>query len=114
MIANERLTTPPTPPRSYAYCSDTRYMPELASQIQGVNLLFHESTYCEADAQKATQRYHSTAAQAAMVARDAQAGKLIIGHYSSRYDNESVLLDEAQAVFPNTVLAKENLCVKVE
>jgi ribonuclease Z len=89
-------------------------MPALASQLKGVNLLFHEATYCEEDLQKATSRYHSTAAQAAMVARDAGARKLVIGHYSSRYDDESVLLREAQAIFPQTVLAHENLCIKVE
>lgn len=114
VIPNERLTIPADPPRSYAYCSDTKYMPALANRLQGVNLLFHEATFCEADLQKATSRYHSTASQAATVARDAGAGKLIIGHYSSRYEDERVLLNEAQAIFPQTILAQENLCVKVE
>ncbi len=113
VIPNERLTTPSDPPRSYAYCSDTRYMPALAEKLKGVNLLFHEATFCEEDAQKATSRYHSTASQAAQVARDAGVGKLIIGHYSSRYDDESVLLREALAVFEHTVLARENMCVKI-
>jgi len=114
VIANERLTTPADPPRSYAYCSDTRYMPGLAAQLQGVNLLYHEATFCEDDLQKATSRYHSTASQAAMVAKEAGARKLIIGHYSSRYTDETFLLQEAQAIFPQTVLATENLCVNVE
>lgn len=114
VIANERLTTPSDPPRSYAYCSDTRYMPALAAKLQGVNLLYHEATFCEDDAQKATARYHSTASQAAQVAKEAGVGKLIIGHYSSRYDDESQLLCEASAVFEPTILARENLCVKIE
>lgn len=114
VIANERLTTPSDPPRSYAYCSDTRYMPALAAKLQGVNLLYHEATFCEDDAQKATARYHSTASQAAQVAKEAGVGKLIIGHYSSRYDDESQLLSEACAVFEPTILARENLCVKIE
>ncbi|MBR3015432.1 MAG: ribonuclease Z [Bacteroidaceae bacterium] len=114
VIANERLTTPSDPPRSYAYCSDTRYMPALAAKLQGVNLLYHEATFCEDDAQKATARYHSTASQAAQVAKEAGVGKLIIGHYSSRYDDESQLLSEASAVFEPTILAQENLRVKIE
>ena len=114
VIANERLTTPSDPPRSYAYCSDTRYMPALAAKLQGVNLLYHEATFCEDDAQKATARYHSTASQAAQVAKEAGVGKLIIGHYSSRYDDERQLLCEASAVFEPTILARENLCVKIE
>ena len=114
VIPNERLTVPSDPPRSYAYCSDTRYMPALAEKLKGVNLLFHEATFCEADVQKATSRYHSTASQAAQVAKDAGAGKLIIGHYSSRYDDESMLLREACAVFEPTELAYENMCVKIE
>lgn len=114
LIANERLTTPADAPRSYAYCSDTKYLPRLAEQLQGVNLLYHEATFCEEDSLKAKQRYHSTARQAAMIARDANVGQLVIGHYSSRYDDESVLLREAREVFPNTLLAKENLCVQVK
>ena len=114
VIPNERLTTPSDPPRSYAYCSDTRYMPALAAKLQGVNLLYHEATFCEDDAQKATARYHSTASQAAQVAKEAGVGKLIIGHYSSRYDDERQLLCEASAVFEPTILARENLCVKIE
>ncbi|MBR2161526.1 MAG: ribonuclease Z [Bacteroidaceae bacterium] len=106
VIANERLTTPSDPPRSYAYCSDTRYMPALAAKLQGVNLLYHEATFCEDDAQKATARYHSTASQAAQVAKEAGVGKLIIGHYSSRYDDESQLLSEASAVFEPTIRHK--------
>jgi len=114
VIPNARLTTPSDPPRSYAYCSDTKYMPSLASLLKGVNLLYHEATFCEEDAQKASSRFHSTASQAAMVARDAGVKQLVIGHFSSRYVDENPLLAEAKAIFPQTVLANENLCVKVE
>jgi len=114
LIPNERLTTPSDAPRSYAYCSDTKYLPGLVEQLQGVNLLYHEATFCDADAVKAELRYHSTARQAAMMARDAKVGQLVIGHYSSRYEDESILLQEAQEFFPSTLLAKENLCIQVK
>jgi ribonuclease Z len=95
------------PPRSYAYCSDTRYLPQLYKQLSGVTTLYHESTYGEDNLQKAEKYYHSTARQAALVARDAGVRQLILGHYSSRYNDENILLDEAKEVFPNTVLANE-------
>ena len=113
VVPNAELVSPPDTPRSYAYCSDTRYMPELHKLISGVNLLYHESTYestCQALAKK---YYHSTAAEAAMVARDAKAKHLMIGHYSARYDDETVLLREAQTIFPNVTLAQEGLVVDV-
>jgi len=113
LIPNDRITTPSDAPRSYAYCSDTKYMPELVQQLQGVNLIYHEATFCDEDLLKAEQRFHSTARQAAQIARGAAANQLIIGHFSSRYDDESLLLSEAREVFPSTILAKENLCIQV-
>ena len=107
LIPNSRLVTPATPPRSYAYCSDTRYMPNLHQQLKGVSTLYHESTYGEDNLQMAEKYYHSTARQAAMVARDAGVGQLVLGHYSSRYTDERVLLDEAREVFANVSLANE-------
>ncbi|MCR5680619.1 MAG: ribonuclease Z [Prevotella sp.] len=107
VIANERLVTPPDKPRSYAYCSDTRYMPQLHEMIQDVNTLYHESTYAQDKLEGAAKYYHSTAQQAAMVARDANAGKLLLGHYSARYADETVLLNEAKEVFPNSYLTNE-------
>lgn len=88
--------------RSYAYCSDTAPFPELSSWVSGVDLLYHEATYTEAYADQAQQRYHSTAAQAARCALEAGAGKLIIGHYSSRIRETGLFLDEARAIFPAT------------
>ena len=107
VVPNERLTTPSEPPRSYAYCSDTRYMPELHKMLTGVTTLYHESTY-GMDQQLLAEKYnHSTARQAAMVARDAGVQQLILGHYSSRYENEKILLDEAREVFENSRLSDE-------
>lgn len=107
VVPNARLVTPSDPPRSYAYCSDTAYMPQLHKAVAGVSLLYHESTYGKDNAANAKKYFHSTAADAARVARDAGVQRLLLGHYSARYDDETVLLKEAQAVFPNTVLADE-------
>ena len=107
VIPNSRLVKPADSARSYAYCSDTRYIPTLHEQLKGVNTLYHESTYGEDMLQNAEKYCHSTARQAAMVARDAGVGKLLLGHYSSRYEDEGVLLHEAQEVFKNTILTNE-------
>lgn len=114
VIPNERLTTPPLPARSYAYCSDTRYMKHLHKMVEGVNLLYHESTYANDKTDNAKLYYHSTAEQAATVARDARVGKLLLGHYSARYSNEKVLLKEAREVFPNSFLSDEGQCIAVQ
>jgi len=108
-IPNSRLVEQVDIPRSYAYCSDTRYIPTLHERIKGVTALYHESTYADDNLPMAEKYCHSTARQAAMVARDAKAGRLILGHYSSRYEDERVLLDEAQQVFENTCLSDEQL-----
>ena len=107
VIPNSQLVTPADEPRSYAYCSDTRYMPELHLQLKGVTTLYHESTYGEDNLQMAQKYNHSTARQAALVARDAEVSQLILGHYSSRYEDENVLLEEAREVFENVRLANE-------
>lgn len=108
LVKNERLVEPADPTRSYAYCSDTRYIPTLHSRIKGVSTLYHESTYGEDNLLMAQKYYHSTARQAALVARDAEVGQLLLGHYSSRYEDEQVLLREARDVFENTQLTDEN------
>lgn len=113
IIPNSRLVSPADPPRSYAYCSDTRYIPTLHQQVQGVDLLYHESTYADDYADRARLYHHSTARQAATVARDAGVGKLLLGHYSSRYPDEQVLLDEARQVFPNSFLTNEGAVFEV-
>lgn len=113
VIPNNRLTRPSNLPRRYAYCSDTLYLPSIVEQIKGVDLLFHEATFAEEDAPRAKETFHTTASQAAQIARDAEVKKLLIGHFSARYDDETLLLEEARAIFPATQLAKETLCVSV-
>lgn len=112
-VPASRLTTPAAPPRTYAYCSDTIFFPELCPLIEGVDLLFHEATFDDANLARARETFHSTASQAATIARDSHVGRLLIGHFSNRYDDESLLLHQAQAIFPQTLLAREGLCVEV-
>ncbi len=108
-VPNSKLVEAADQPRSYAYCSDTRYIPTLHERIRGVTALYHESTYGEDNLLMAEKYYHSTARQAALVARDAGAGKLLLGHYSSRYEDENVLLNEAKQVFENSFLCDEQM-----
>ena len=108
-VPNSKLVEAADQPRSYAYCSDTRYIPTLHERIRGVTALYHESTYGEDNLLMAEKYYHSTARQAALVARDAGVGKLLLGHYSSRYEDENVLLNEAKQVFENSFLCDEQM-----
>ena len=112
-VSNNLLTRPSAPSRSYAYCSDTIYLPSIVEQIKGVDLLFHEATFANEDAPRAKETFHTTAAQAAEIARKAEVKKLLIGHFSARYEDDNILLQEASAIFPDTQLAKETLCVSV-
>ncbi|MBR6493934.1 MAG: ribonuclease Z [Prevotella sp.] len=114
IIPNSRLVKPAEPPRSYAYCSDTRYMPTLHKIVKNVNLLYHESTYANDQLHNAEKYFHTTAEQAAMVARDAQVGKLLLGHYSARYEDEQVLLEESRKIFSETYLSDEKMAVEVK
>lgn len=109
VIPNNRLTAPSSSPRKYAYCSDTLYHREIIEQVKGVDLLYHEATFADSDRPKAEMTFHTTALQAATIAKDAGVKQLVIGHFSARYEEEDLLLREAQSVFPNTVLAIENL-----
>ena len=106
-IPNGRLTTPPTPPIRYAYCSDTAYNEDLVPLIQGVDCLYHEATFEEEFLKRAQETQHSTASQAATIARKAGVKKLIIGHFSARHSNQENLLKEARAIFPDTVLGTD-------
>lgn len=107
LYRNEALTLPPRPSRSYAYCSDTAYSEGIADQIRGVDILYHEATFGADEHTKAVETQHSTAAQAAEIARKAEAGKLLIGHFSARYKELEPLLEEAAAVFQPVALATE-------
>lgn len=113
VIPYTRLTTPSEPARSYAYCSDTKYLPMLHECLKDVCVLYHESTYSKEDEDMAKMYFHSTAAQAAQVASDANVGKLVLGHYSARYEDENRLLEETKNIFPNTVLSDEGLIIDV-
>ena len=113
LVPNRLLTRPADPPRRYAYCSDTICLPEIAGQLHGVDLLFHEATFASDNLGRAKETYHTTAVQAAELARSAEVKKLLIGHFSARYEDESVLLEEAREIFPETLLASEMLCVQV-
>lgn len=107
VIPNSRLVIPADPARSYAYCSDTRYIPTLHQLLCGVDTIYHESTYTSDYEDRARLYYHSTSKQAASVARDAGAKQLLLGHYSARYIDESKILAEAKAIFPNSKLTDE-------
>jgi len=113
LIANDRLTRPPKAALSYAFCSDTAYDENIIKYIEGVNLLYHEATFGDDLEELAEATLHSTASQAARIAQKAGVGKLIIGHYSARYADEEILLQQARAVFPNTELADEGKCFDV-
>ena len=113
VVPNRLLTRPADPSRRYAYCSDTICLPEIAGQLHGVDLLFHEATFASDNLGRAKETYHTTAVQAAELARSAEVKKLLIGHFSARYEDESVLLEEAREIFPETLLASEMLCVQV-
>lgn len=113
VIPNSRLTRPATPPKRYAYCSDTAYNRAIIPLIEGVDLLYHEATFMESDSIRAKETFHSTARQAATIARDAQVKRLVIGHYSARYEDLSELHKEAQEVFPGTILGNEKMVIPV-
>lgn len=113
LIPNHILTRPPSPPRRYAYCSDTAYAPEIIPYIKEVDLLYHEATFAESELSRAAETYHSTARQAAEIAAAASVKKLLIGHFSSRYNELETLLHEARAVFSDTELADEGKIVSL-
>lgn len=106
-IPHADLVFPPMPPRSYAHCSDTRYLPALATWLQGVDLLYHEATFLHEDLEQAIKTAHTTALEAAHLAVAAQVGTLVMGHFSARYPNITALEQEARRVFPKAYAAKE-------
>jgi len=113
VIPNRELTFVANVPRSYAYCSDTLYSERLVGLVKGVDLLYHESTFLHSELELARKTGHSTALQAATVATSAGVGKLLIGHFSSRYRNENNFLTEAKAVFPETYLVEDGQTFEV-
>lgn len=113
VLPNAMLTREPTPSVSYAHIGDTAYMPDIAEAIGPVDMLYHESTYTDAYINDARERGHSTASQAADMAVRAGAKRLLLGHFSSRYKDETPILQEAKARFPNSILANERLCIEL-
>ncbi len=113
IVPHAELTRPAAPPRSYAYCSDTRYRPALVPLIQGVDLLYHETTFLHELVDQAEETLHSTALEAARIAAAAEVGRLIMGHYSSRYPRTEVFEQEARPVFPNAHAAADGSLYEV-
>ena len=113
VVPNSRLTRPAAPPKRYAFCSDTAYNRSFIPIIEGADLLYHEATFAECDLARAKETFHSTARQAAEIARDAHVKRLVIGHYSARYEDLSELHREAEAVFPGTILGNEGTVIPV-
>jgi len=107
IIPNRELTTKPKPPRSYAFCSDTAYTEKFLDVIKNVDLLYHEATHCNDNKDRAKQTYHSTAEQAATIAKKANVKKLIMGHFSTRYKNTNTHEKEAQAIFAESYAVKD-------
>lgn len=113
VIANNILTTDPLPPRTYAYCADTLYDEDIIPFVKHADLMYHEATFMENMRDRATQTMHSTAKDAATIAKKAKVKKLIIGHFSARYKDLNPLLAEAHEVFTATHLAQEGEKVQV-
>jgi ribonuclease Z len=113
IIKNEDITLSPAEPHTYAYCSDTRYFKRLSSFVKGVTLLYHEATFDKTKKNLAKITGHSTSIDAATVAKDAKVGELIIGHFSARYKNINILLEEARSLFPETYAAEDGKTYEV-
>ncbi|EMQ93955.1 Ribonuclease Z [Xanthomarina gelatinilytica] len=107
LVKNETVTKDPPEPRSYAFCSDTAYNEKLVNNILGVTALYHEATFLEKHEKLTIPTKHSTAKQAASIAKQANVGTLILGHFSTRYDNLDLFKEEAQTVFKHVELAKD-------
>lgn len=107
LVANAAVTLPNTHAKAYAFAADTLYDPNLAAIVKGVDLLYHETTYLHALAEKASSRFHSTTKQAASIAAEAGAKRLLIGHFSAKFEDLLPFETEAKAVFPNSEVALE-------
>jgi ribonuclease Z len=106
-IANKELTFDPPKPKSYAFCSDTVYDTSLSAKVKGVDVLYHESTFLESESELAAKTKHSTALQAAKIAKAANVKTLVLGHYSTRYKSIELFKEEATTVFSNVLLADD-------
>lgn len=113
IIANDELTFDPPPPRKYAYCSDTIYLEDIIPHIQNSDLLYHEATFDNQLRDRAIATMHSTGEDAAKIAAKANVKHLIIGHFSNRYNDSSIILKEAREIFPNTTAVEDGDCFKL-
>lgn len=113
VIPNARLTKDADPSRSYAYCSDTRPCPNICEYLKDVDLLYHEATFAESEKERAKITHHSTAKEAAEIAQKAGVKKLLMGHFSSRYESEEQLQNEAREIFPNCTCANEGMIFNI-
>ncbi|MCH2021435.1 MAG: ribonuclease Z [Saprospiraceae bacterium] len=113
VILHKELTKPASEPRSFAYCSDTEFSKEIIPFISGVDLLYHEATFMHDLLEMASKTKHTTAKQAAIIAKEAAVKKLVLGHFSSRYSDLTPLLSEARTVFENTILATEGIPIVI-
>ncbi|MEZ4852863.1 ribonuclease Z [Flavobacterium sp.] len=113
IIPNAALTFNPEPEKSYAFCSDTVYNEEIVPIIKNVDALYHESTFLESEAHLAEKTMHSTAKQAAKIAKLAHAKCLILGHYSTRYGNIEPFKTEAKTIFNNVILAEDGKTIEL-
>lgn len=109
VIPNSQLTTEPAKPKSYAFVTDTTRLDSVVEAVRGVDVLYHEATYDNSLEKRAYETFHCTAGQAATVARDAGVGKLVIGHYSGRYNSVDLLEKQAREIFPNTIAAEDGV-----
>ncbi|HCX24085.1 MAG TPA: ribonuclease Z [Cytophagales bacterium] len=107
LYKNSEVTFPPKVPYSYAYCSDTKLIPELVETLQDVDMVYHESTFMDDMQDRAESTYHTTAKQAAQLAKDSNAKCLLLGHFSTRYKDLNPLLSEARSIFRESYLAEE-------
>ncbi len=113
LIKNEEATLDPPAPRTYAYCSDTVYDPSIVDYVQNADVLYHESTFLNDQLERAKKTYHTTAEQAAQIARQAKVKQLLMGHFSTRYPVLNGFLEEASPVFANCVLATDGKKIKI-
>ncbi|MBX2845835.1 MAG: ribonuclease Z [Saprospiraceae bacterium] len=114
LVASKDYILPGPKPRTYAYCTDTQFTLDFVPVIEGADTIYVDSTYMSSDEQKAKDRYHCTAAQAATIAKTAGVGRLLLGHFSSKYRNLQPLLDEAKAVFKLTEIAHQGKTFSIE
>lgn len=113
VFLNNEITELRRAPKSYAFCTDTIFMPQLIDYVKDVTILYHEATFLSINKKEATAKKHSTATDAANIAKEANVGTLIIGHFSARYSNLSLFEDEAKEIFKNTIIAEEGLHIEL-